>query len=105
MCKALVAVANSQDKSRSLLETLTSSLSAVYSPHEVTAAYASRVCSAALAKSASLAAYGYLEGLRVNSLQLADLISSYVMPRDITPSADVLTIQYRVNIAVSDPAI
>jgi hypothetical protein len=100
MCKALVNVANSQDKSRALLETLTASLSTVYSPYEATSVNASRVCSIALAKSASLASFGYLQGLRPGSLQLADLISSFVIPRDAVLSPDVLKMQYRINIAV-----
>jgi hypothetical protein len=105
MCKALVTVVNSQDKSRALLDTLTISLSTVYSPYEVVSVNASRVCSIALAKSASLATQGHLQGLRAGSLQLADLISLYVIPRETVASPDVLKAQYRINIAVRNASL
>ena len=80
MCQALITASKVQDKSPSLLTTMTASLEASFSPSEVISASARAVCSMALLQITSLTRKGYLQGSKSASQAVANLISLYTVP-------------------------
>ena len=79
MCQALIAASKVQDKSPSLLTTMTASLQASFSPSEVISASARAICSMALLRITSLARKGYLQGSKSASQAVANLISLFTV--------------------------
>lgn len=79
MCQALITASKVQDKSPSLLTTMTASLEASFSPSEVISASARAVCSVALLRITSLTRKGYLQGSKSASQAVANLISLYTV--------------------------
>ena len=99
LCKALVSAAILQDDSSGLLDTLSTSLQAAFSPDEVSLAAGREICSEALLKVATLAGKGFLHGVESASQSVADLISSYTVLHN---KYNGNTTQYPVDQAVSD---
>lgn len=88
-----------QDDSSGLLDTLSTSLQAAFSPDEVSLAAGREICSEALLKVAGLAGKGFLHGVESASQSVADLISSYtVLHNEFNGN----TTRYPVDLAVSD---
>ena len=79
LCQALIVASKVQDKSPSLLTTMTASLEASFSPSEVISASARAVCSMALLRITSLARKGYLQGSKSASQAVANLISLFTV--------------------------
>ena len=77
LCQALVTATSIQDRSPSLLTTLTTSLLQSFSPWEVISDSAKTICSTALSKAVSLSRRGYLKGSKVTAQLLVDLISAF----------------------------
>ena len=77
LCQALATAASIQDRTPSLLTTLTSSLLQSFSPWEVISDSAKTICATALSKVASLSRRGYLKGSKVTAQLLVDLISAF----------------------------
>ena len=77
LCQALVTATSIQDRTPSLLTTLTSSLLQSFSPWEVISDSAKTICSTALSKAVSLSRRGYLKGSKVTAQLLVDLISAF----------------------------
>ena len=103
LCKALVTAASIQDKSLSLLNTLTNSLLLSFSPSEVISNDAKVICSTALLKIASLSRKGYLEGSIATAQTLAELISAYTLKNTSATASQssAYTSTYPVTRAVS----
>ena len=98
-----MTAASIQDKSLSLLNTLTNSLLLSFSPSEVISNDAKEICSTALLKIASLSRKGYLEGSIATAQTLAELISAYTLKNTsatVSPSS-ASTSTYPVTRAVS----
>ena len=77
LCQALVTATSIQDRSPSLLTTLTTSLLQSFSPWEVISDSAKTICSTALSKAVSLSRRGNLKGSKVTAQLLVDLISAF----------------------------
>ena len=101
LCRALVTAASIQDKSLSLLTTLTNSLLLSFSPSEVISDDAKEVCSAALLKIVSLSRKGYLEGSIATAQSLAELISAYTLKNTSASLSGTFASAYPVTRAVS----
>ena len=101
LCKALVTAASIQDRSLSLLTTLTDSLLLSFTPSEAISNNTRVICSTALLKISSLARRGFLQGSRATAQSLANLISAYTLRNtsSLLPSAFAST--YPVTRAVS----
>ena len=113
LCQALIVASKVQDKSPSLLTTMTASLEASFSPSEVISASARAVCSMALLRITSLARKGYLQGSKSASQAVANLISLFTVTstsaRSSTSSIPSVlgeaTTAYPVSTAVSTTAL
>ena len=101
LCRALVTAASIQDKSLSLLTTLTNSLLLSFSPSEVISDNAKVICSTALLKIVSLSRKGYLEGSIATAQSLAELISAYTLKNTSTSLSGTFASTYPVTRAVS----
>ena len=75
----MVTAYNSQDRSPSLLASLTSSLSASFSPSEVVSANGKQSCAEALQIITALSRSGYIQGSKQTTQSVAELISSYTV--------------------------
>ena len=100
-----MTAAKSQDRSPSLLATLTSSLTASFSPSEVFSDNGKQSCAEALEIITSLSMSGYIQGSKQTTQSVAELISSYTVrsntARSIPGVDGVPTEVYPVNDAVS----
>ena len=105
LCKAVITAAKSQDKSPSLLATLTSSLSASFSPSEIVTAGGKQACAEALQIITALTKSGYIQGSKQTTQSVAELISSYTVRSNTFGSSTGVdglpTEVYPVNDAVS----
>jgi hypothetical protein len=101
LCQSLVTATKLKDKSSSLLETLTSSLTAAYSPYEVVTASARRSCARALLQVSTLARQGYLLGEFNVSQKVADCVSEFTVLNNNTVSNISAQAVYPINTAVS----
>ena len=101
LCEAIVTAASVQDRSLSLLTTLTDSLLLSFTPSEAISNNTRVICSTALLKISSLARRGFLQGSRATAQSLANLISAYTLRNtsSLLPSAFAST--YPVTRAVS----
>ena len=105
MCKAVITASKSQDRSPSLLATLTSSLSASFSPSEIVTAGGKQACAEALQIITALTKSGYIQGSKQTTQSVAELISSYTVRSNTFGSSTgvdgIPTEVYPVNEAVS----
>lgn len=105
LCKAVITAAKSQDKSPSLLATLTSSLSASFSPSEIVTAGGKQACAEALQIITALTKSGYIQGSKQTTQSVAELISSYTVRSNTFGSSTgvdgIPTEVYPLNDAVS----
>jgi hypothetical protein len=97
----LVTATKLKDKSSSLLETLTSSLTTAFSPYEVVTASARRSCARALLQVSTLARQGYLLGEFNVSQKVADCVSEFTVLNNNTVSNTSAQAVYPINTAVS----
>ena len=101
---ALVTAEARQDKSPSLLATLSASLLSSFSPSDVITDSGKAICEKALLKVSSLSRRGYLVGSAVNAQVLAELVSAYTVKTAVTSSRrrlDEKSSPYDVSTAAS----
>jgi hypothetical protein len=79
LCEALITAEGVQDRSSSLLSTLTTALLSSFTPSEAISSATKRSCSKALLLISSISREGYIEGLSEVSQSVSDLISLFTV--------------------------
>jgi hypothetical protein len=79
LCEGLITAEGVQDRSSSLLSTLTTALLSSFTPSEAISSATKRSCSKALLLISSISREGYIEGLSEVSQSVSDLISLFTV--------------------------
>jgi hypothetical protein len=102
LCEALTTAAGVQDRSASLLSTLTAALLSSFAPSEAISSATKKSCSKALLVISSISREGYIEGLSEVSQSISDLISLFtVVGTGALDRQSNITSVYPVSDAVS----